>query len=137
MLGCDLHCGYCQNWGSSQALRDPQALAAIQPATPEQLVRLALDSGAEAIVSTYNEPSSRPNGRWRCSARRTAPVAHGLRIKRQRHPEVLEYLRPHLDLFKVDLKSFDELHYTSSAAVSSRSWTASGSFTRWVSGWRW
>ena len=22
MLGCDLHCGYCQNWVSSQALRD-------------------------------------------------------------------------------------------------------------------
>ena len=23
MLGCDLHCGYCQNWVTSQALRDP------------------------------------------------------------------------------------------------------------------
>jgi pyruvate-formate lyase-activating enzyme len=21
MLGCDLHCGYCQNWVTSQALR--------------------------------------------------------------------------------------------------------------------
>ena len=26
MLGCDFHCGYCQNWLTSQALRDPQAL---------------------------------------------------------------------------------------------------------------
>ena len=25
MLGCDLHCAYCQNWLSSQALRDPAA----------------------------------------------------------------------------------------------------------------
>ena len=25
MLGCDLHCGYCQNWVTSQALRDPAA----------------------------------------------------------------------------------------------------------------
>ena len=24
MLGCDLHCSYCQNWVTSQALRDPQ-----------------------------------------------------------------------------------------------------------------
>ena len=24
MLGCDLHCGYCQNWVTSQALRDPR-----------------------------------------------------------------------------------------------------------------
>ena len=23
MLGCDFHCGYCQNWLTSQALRDP------------------------------------------------------------------------------------------------------------------
>ena len=27
MLGCDLHCSYCQNWVTSQALRDPQAVA--------------------------------------------------------------------------------------------------------------
>jgi pyruvate formate lyase activating enzyme len=25
MLGCDFHCGYCQNWLTSQALRDPSA----------------------------------------------------------------------------------------------------------------
>jgi pyruvate formate lyase activating enzyme len=24
MLGCDFHCGYCQNWLTSQALRDPK-----------------------------------------------------------------------------------------------------------------
>ena len=28
MLGCDLHCSYCQNWVTSQALRDPHAVAA-------------------------------------------------------------------------------------------------------------
>src|SRR5262249_33816050 len=27
MLGCDLHCGYCQNWFTSQTLRDPLATA--------------------------------------------------------------------------------------------------------------
>ncbi|HEY9139550.1 MAG TPA: hypothetical protein VIN93_01575, partial [Bryobacteraceae bacterium] len=25
LLGCDLHCGYCQNWVTSQALRDIRA----------------------------------------------------------------------------------------------------------------
>ena len=25
MLGCDYHCAYCQNWYSSQSLRDPLA----------------------------------------------------------------------------------------------------------------
>ena len=28
MLGCDLHCAYCQNWVTSQALRDPNAVCA-------------------------------------------------------------------------------------------------------------
>jgi pyruvate formate lyase activating enzyme len=27
MLGCDLHCSYCQNWVTSQAIRDPHAMA--------------------------------------------------------------------------------------------------------------
>ena len=27
MLGCDFHCAYCQNWVTSQALRDPKAVA--------------------------------------------------------------------------------------------------------------
>src|SRR5437867_10009082 len=27
MLGCDLHCSYCQNWVTSQALRDLDAVS--------------------------------------------------------------------------------------------------------------
>ena len=27
MLGCDYHCSYCQNWFTSQAIRDPNATA--------------------------------------------------------------------------------------------------------------
>jgi pyruvate formate lyase activating enzyme len=56
MLGCDLHCSYCQNWVTSQALRDPDASAPLRSATPEQLVRLAVEYRAQALVSTYNEP---------------------------------------------------------------------------------
>src|SRR5512146_3023101 len=56
MLGCDYHCGYCQNWITSQALRDPVAGVAPRICTAEQLVQLAIDQGAEIIASTYNEP---------------------------------------------------------------------------------
>ena len=56
MLGCDLHCGYCQNWVTSQAVRDPRAVAPPIDAAPEALVRDALRQGARVIVSTYNEP---------------------------------------------------------------------------------
>src|SRR5512136_1934421 len=56
MLGCDLHCGYCQNWVTSQALRDPDSVVPPLRATPEELVREACEQESEIVVSTYNEP---------------------------------------------------------------------------------
>src|SRR3954463_9661962 len=56
MLGCDLHCSYCQNWVTSQALRDPTAVAPPIDATPDRLADAARDLGARVVVSTYNEP---------------------------------------------------------------------------------
>src|SRR5580692_11530867 len=41
MMGCDLHCSYCQNWITSQALRDANAVAPVRPVTPTQLVETA------------------------------------------------------------------------------------------------
>src|SRR5256885_7749802 len=41
MLGCDLHCAYCQNWLTSQALRDDQAVSMPNVATPDRLVAMA------------------------------------------------------------------------------------------------
>src|SRR5579871_6351599 len=56
MLGCDLHCAYCQNWVTSQALRDPNAISPPLQSSPEALVKDALRQGAKVLVSTYNEP---------------------------------------------------------------------------------
>jgi pyruvate formate lyase activating enzyme len=112
MLGCDLHCSYCQNWVTSQALRDPGAGLAVRTATPDLLVRLAQESGAEAVVSTYNEPLITVE--WATAIFEKAHQAGlltGFVSNGNATPEVLEHLRPHLDLFKVDLKSFDEGHY--------------------------
>ena len=59
MLGCDLHCSYCQNWVSSQALRDFRSMLDFEVTSPEQLVRMALRQGATSMVSTYNEQIGR------------------------------------------------------------------------------
>src|SRR5438132_9639233 len=56
MLGCDFHCGYCQNWVTSQALRDPNAIAPPHRLTAEQFVALSVEQGARIVTSTYNEP---------------------------------------------------------------------------------
>jgi pyruvate formate lyase activating enzyme len=112
MLGCDLHCSYCQNWVTSQALRDPHAGAPPQDTTPHSLVQDALRQGARLVVSTYNEPLI--TAEWataifteaREQGLATAFVSNG-----NGTPRVLEYLRPHIDAYKVDLKSFDDRRY--------------------------
>ncbi|HET9176820.1 MAG TPA: AmmeMemoRadiSam system radical SAM enzyme [Terriglobia bacterium] len=112
MLGCDLHCSYCQNWVTSQALRDPRAVSSPLGATPELLVEDAVVQGAKVMVSTYNEPLI--TSEWavavfkeaRHAGLKTAYVSNG-----NATPEALEYLRPWIDLYKIDLKSFDDRHY--------------------------
>src|SRR4051794_14399636 len=56
MMGCDLHCSYCQNWVTSQALRDQSAIAPVRPVTPAQLIDIARREGSRLVVSSYNEP---------------------------------------------------------------------------------
>ena len=112
MLGCDLHCSYCQNWVTSQALRDPNAISPPLKADPEALVRDAVAQGARVLVSTYNEPLI--TSEWAVSIFRVAKNAGliaGFVSNGNGTPQVLEYLRPWVDLYKVDLKSFDDHHY--------------------------
>jgi len=112
MLGCDYHCGYCQNWVTSQALRDPQAVAPPIDVTPEFLVKDALARGARIIVSTYNEPLI--TSEWAVAVFKEAKAAGlitGYVSNGNGTPQVLDYIRPWVDLYKVDLKSFDDRHY--------------------------
>jgi pyruvate formate lyase activating enzyme len=112
MLGCDLHCSYCQNWVTSQALRDPGAVAPPMDVTPGELVRDALRLGGRVMVSTYNEPLI--TSEWAVAIFReareagllTAFVSNGNGTSR-----VLDYIAPWIDFYKVDLKSFDDRHY--------------------------
>src|ERR1700730_5870113 len=112
MLGCDLHCGYCQNWVTSQALRDPDAVSQPLQASPEALVQDALRQGAKVLVSTYNEPLITAERavevfkQARAAGLKTGFVSNG-----NGTPQVLEYIQPWVDLYKVDLKSFDDRHY--------------------------
>jgi pyruvate formate lyase activating enzyme len=94
MLGCDLHCAYCQNWLTSQALRDDAAVTMPSMVTPERLVAMAKAYGASMVGSSYNEPlitaewavevfkHARPEGF------RTAFISNG-----NATPQVLDYLR--------------------------------------------
>jgi pyruvate formate lyase activating enzyme len=112
MLGCDLHCSYCQNWVTSQALRDPHAISPPLEAGPQALVRDACRQGAKVLVSTYNEPLI--TAEWAVAVFKEAKAA-GLQTAFVSNgngtPQVLDYLHPWIDLYKVDLKSFNDHHY--------------------------
>jgi pyruvate formate lyase activating enzyme len=117
MMGCNFHCSFCQNWVSSQALNDGNSrmsASQIQSISAEELVAYAVQSGAQSIVSSYNEPLITTE--WAVDIFRLAQN-NGLRCAYVSNgyatPEVLSYLAPHLDAYKIDLKTMQDRHYRS------------------------
>ena len=112
MLGCDLRCPYCQNWRTSQALREGLIDAALTDLPPEQLVAEAVAAGCGAVCSAYNEPMI--TAEW---AHAVFAVARGYGLATalvsdgNTTPEALAYLRPVTDVFRVDLKGYDDQQY--------------------------
>jgi pyruvate formate lyase activating enzyme len=112
MLGCDLHCGYCQNWLTSQALRDEAAGTRPQVVSSDRLISLAKAYGAALVGSSYNEPLI--TAEWavevfrkaKAAGFKTAFISNG-----NATPQVLDYLRPWTDCYKIDLKSMSDRNY--------------------------
>jgi len=112
MLGCDYHCSYCQNWLTSQALRDPAAGLAPEEISADGLATMAEQLDAKVVASSYNEPLI--TSEWALDVFKltkprglvTAYVSNGNATR-----EVLEYLRPWLDCYKIDLKSMSDRSY--------------------------
>jgi pyruvate formate lyase activating enzyme len=111
MLGCDFHCSYCQNWITSQAFHEP-IRAPFEPVSPAQIVAAGRRAEVRLVVSSYNEPLI--TAEWavavfqqaRAQNMRGAFVSNG-----NATAEVLDFLRPWLIAYKVDLKSFSESRY--------------------------
>lgn len=118
MLGCDLHCSFCQNWLTSQALRDPEAGISPQLATSDQIVSIGQRYGAQVVASSYNEPLITTE--WaleifkkaKSANMRCVYVSNG-NITR----ETLDCLRPYMDAYKIDLKTMQDKQYRRLGAV--------------------
>ncbi len=115
MLGCDFHCDYCQNWLTSQTLRDPAADEGadyVQQVTAEQLVNYARRSECQVMVSSYNEPLI--TSEWAVEIfkqAKTAGLACAYVSNGNATPEALRYLLPYLDAYKIDLKTMQDKNY--------------------------
>src|SRR3990170_6174502 len=112
MLGCAYACASCHNWLTSQALRDPAAGVQPTEVTPRTLIDLARRHGAALVGSSYNEPLI--TSEWavavfqeaKAAGLRTCYVSNGTAT-----PEVLDFLRPWTDCYKVDLKAKTQRNY--------------------------
>jgi len=120
-----MHCGFCQNWLTSQALRDGAAQAPVEEISAAEIVAAARHTGARVVTSTYNEPLI--TSEWAAAVFRLARDA-GLLCSYVSNgngtEEVLEYLRPRVSLFKVDLKGFRDRPYRDLGGTLERvTWT--------------
>jgi len=115
MLGCDYHCAYCQNWLTSQTMRDPASDVSaqfIREMTPQLMVEYARRTNASVVVSSYNEPLI--TSEWAVEIFKEAK-ANGLMCayvsNGNNTPEAIEYLAPYLSAYKVDLKCMNDKNY--------------------------
>jgi pyruvate formate lyase activating enzyme len=107
--GCNLGCKFCQNWDISKARLDQHDS---EPATPADIVALAVRTGSAGIAYTYNDPVI-----WAEFAIDVAREAHraGLAnvlvtagyVTAEARGELFE----HMDATNVDLKAFTEDFY--------------------------
>ena len=105
----------CQNWLTSQAMRDPSSDASvdyIRKISPKGMVEYARRTRASIVVSSYNEPLI--TSEWavdifkeaRANGLMCAYVSNG-----NNTPEVMEYIRPYISAYKVDLKCMQDKSY--------------------------
>ncbi|RPI94758.1 MAG: radical SAM protein [Chloroflexi bacterium] len=105
----------CQNWLTSQAMRDPDSdISAnyIRKISPQEMVQLAHRTHASTVVSSYNEPLI--TSEWAVEIFKEAKAA-GLMCayvsNGNNTPEVMEYIRPYISAYKVDLKCMQDKNY--------------------------
>jgi len=106
-LGCNVLCADCQNWQLSHASARGEA-DRLATMTPRQAVAMARRHKLAGVAWGYNEPAIWAEyvhdvaKAFRQAGLYTALVTAGFMTK-----ETLDYVAPHLDAFKYDLKAPD------------------------------
>src|SRR4030042_2859522 len=110
--GCNFRCIFCQNWQIAHANGASLNLDKEKLLSPKEAIKLAVKSQAEGIAMTYNEPAI-----WleysldvfklaKKTNLYTVWVTNGYGTK-----ETIDIIAPYLDVYRVDLKSFDDRFY--------------------------
>jgi pyruvate formate lyase activating enzyme len=108
--GCNFSCSFCQNSSISQG--GISASEALRYVPPEEIVKLAVESGAQSIAHTYTEPTiyfeylmevARLSKK---AGLKTLLVSNGFMSS-----EAAELLVPLIDGINIDLKFWSDDHY--------------------------
>jgi pyruvate formate lyase activating enzyme len=116
-LGCNMRCIHCQNWEIAHVVL-VETDDRTELISPERSIEMAVESKAEGIAWTYNEPTI-----WfeytydsaklaRAKNLYTVYVTNGYITA-----EALDTIGPYLDAFRVDLKGFTKEFYQKLAKV--------------------
>jgi len=110
-VGCNFKCPFCQNWQISQS----KDIEGSHTATPEDIVKGAIEFNCLSIAYTYNEPTI-----FWPFAKDIATLAKKFGIKGVfvsngfETPEVIDDMKGLIDGFNIDIKSFNEKYYKKS-----------------------
>lgn len=112
-LGCNFRCVFCQNWEIAYADAIESGPGACRTGIgPEQLVGLAKSSECQGVAWTYNEPGIWLNYTLDCAKLCKANGLYTVYVTNgYSTPEHLDLIGPHLDVYRVDIKSMDGEFY--------------------------
>jgi pyruvate formate lyase activating enzyme len=111
-VGCNFHCRYCQNWEISQLPRIHQGEVLGYKMAPNEIVRLALESGCKAIAYTYTEPTIFFELAYDTAKLATAAGLKNIFVTNGYiTAEALTMIQPYLHAANIDLKGFEDKRY--------------------------
>jgi pyruvate formate lyase activating enzyme len=109
--GCNFHCQYCTNWQVSQMPAEEFAAVGTL-ASPEEIVRAAVEAGCGSIAYTYVEPTIFFEYVYEISMlAREAGLLNLFKTNGFMSSEAIEIYHPLLDAANVDLKAFSDRTY--------------------------
>ncbi len=111
-IGCNFHCGFCQNWQISQASVKDGFDAPQDEVFPEEIVRRALENECASISYTYTEPTIFFEYAFEIAQlAKTKGLRNNFVTNGYMTRQAIELIKPYLDAANVDLKFFSEDAY--------------------------
>ncbi|MBN2248621.1 MAG: AmmeMemoRadiSam system radical SAM enzyme [Coriobacteriia bacterium] len=116
-VGCSMRCGHCQNWQISRAAPGESGL---QSLPPDEVPGLASRHGCAGVAFTYNEPVIWVEYVAEVAAAARAAGLYTVMVTNGYVTEAgLDLLGPLIDVWRVDVKGFDDATYRSLCKVRS------------------